>query len=170
MGQTFLGFCLNPEYTKGSPVWECLIVCVCVCCVCCVRVWVFESIPRDHLFESVPLGTRGEHSESSWQAERRKHQVGRFLQILEQLPAKFVHTLCHQQRRWQCVCIIIVGHHFCHLLRSWNLGTIFVWNFAGCVIIKVFMLFWSLLIAFNLNEEVFCSTYLAAIERVMTEI
>ena len=123
-----------------------------------------QSIPRDYLFVGVPLGTRGEHSKSSWQAERRKHQVGRFLQILEQLPAKFVHTLGHQKRRWQFVCVIIVGHNFCHL------GTIFVWNFAGCVIIKVFMLFWSLLIAFNLNEEVFRSTYLAAIERVMTEI
>ena len=80
-----------------------------------------------HLWEGVPFCTRGEHSKSSWQAERRKHQVGRILQIMEQHPAKFVHTLWHQQRRWQFICII-VGHHFCHL-RSWNLGTIFIWHF-----------------------------------------
>ena len=89
--------------------------------------WI-SNIPRDqHLFAGVPSCPRGEHTKSSWQAERRKDQVGRFLQILEQHPAKFVHTLWHQQRRWQFICII-VGHHFCHL-RSWNLGTIFIWHF-----------------------------------------
>ena len=89
------------------------------------ELWFIELLKRvrHHLCEGFLLGARGEHGKRSWQAERGKHQIFGFLQILEQQAAKFVNALCHQKRRWQ-VFAIIVGHHIFHL-RFWYLGTIF---------------------------------------------